>query len=64
MFAVNAMGSKILELFHTGLDETQIAAQLSAACRADLEHVRTDVHEFLEALDRHHILSKGLPGHK
>jgi len=64
MFSVNAIGSKILNLLHAGLDETEIASQLSTTFGADPEQVRTDVHEFLETLDRRHILSKGPRAHK
>jgi hypothetical protein len=64
MFSVNGMGSKILELLDSKIDEAEIAAQLSATYGRDLEQVRADVHEFLEALNRHHILSEGLAAHK
>jgi hypothetical protein len=59
MFSVNSIGSKILELLDKGFAEAEIATQLSAACGVDLEQVRTDVHDFLEALNRHHILGEG-----
>jgi Coenzyme PQQ synthesis protein D (PqqD) len=59
MFSVNSIGSKILELVGKGSGEAAIAAQLSATYEADLEQVRADVHEFLEALSRHHILGEG-----
>jgi hypothetical protein len=59
MFSVNGIGSKILELLGNGSDEAGIAAELSTACGVNLDQVRADVHEFLEALSRHHILSEG-----
>jgi len=59
MFSVNGIGSRILELLGTGLDEAEIARQLSATWGVDLEQVRADVHEFLETLNRLHILDQG-----
>lgn len=59
MFSVNGVGSRILELLGTGLDEAEIAGQLSATCGVDLEQVRVDVHDFLETLNRLHILDQG-----
>jgi hypothetical protein len=64
MFSVNGMGSKILELLDSKIDEAEIAAQLSATYGIDLERARADVREFLEALNRHHILREGLAAHK
>jgi hypothetical protein len=58
MFCVNGIGSKILELLSTGSDEEQMAAQVSAADGVDINQVRADVHEFLEALRQHHILQQ------
>jgi len=56
MFSLNLVGAKILELLDSGLDEAQIADQLSRAYAMDLETVQADVHEFLETLQKHHIL--------
>jgi hypothetical protein len=56
MFCLNVVGSKILALLDEGLDETQIADQVSAAYVMDIETVRADVHEFIEILSKHHIL--------
>jgi len=61
MFSVNVVGSKILELLSTGCDERQIADQVSATCGVDIDMVRADVHEFLEALSRQRILNRGGP---
>ncbi len=59
MFGINPIGSKILELIGSGCDEREIAKQVSAAYGADIDLVRTDVREFLEALSRHSILQRG-----
>ena len=56
MFSLNLVGAKILELLDGGFDEAQIAVQVSHAYAMDLETVRVDVHEFLETLNKHHIL--------
>jgi hypothetical protein len=61
MFCLNPVGSKILELLDTGRDEGQIAQQVSEEYSADLDTVRGDVHEFLEALSRGHVLKQRGP---
>jgi hypothetical protein len=61
MFCLNMVGSEILELLGTGFDEAQIAAQLSASYGRDLGTVRADVHDFVEALNLHHILRQRVP---
>ena len=56
MFAVNAVGSKILELLEQGQDEPRIADEISRAYGMNIEVVRPDVHDFIEALHKHHIV--------
>lgn len=56
MFCLNVVGSKIVELLERGFEEAQIAAQVSSAYAMDIETVRADVHDFIEALNKHHIL--------
>jgi hypothetical protein len=56
IFSLNAIGTKILDLLEAGRDEAQIAAHLSAACSTDIDTVRRDVRDFLEALSQHAIL--------
>ncbi|MHB8413378.1 MAG: PqqD family protein [Candidatus Acidiferrales bacterium] len=56
MFCLNVVGSKIIELLERGLDEAQIADQISRAFAADIETVRAHVREFIEVLNQHHIL--------
>jgi hypothetical protein len=58
MFCVNAVGSEILELLGAGNNEAQIAARLNAAYGREIDSVRADVHDFLEALKGHHILEE------
>ena len=56
MFCLNGIGSAILELLGAGCDEEQITARVSATYGADIDQVRVDVHDFLEALTQHQIL--------
>jgi Coenzyme PQQ synthesis protein D (PqqD) len=56
IFCLNVIGSKILDLLETGYDEGQIAEHVSEAYGADLDIVRTDVHDFLKTLNKHEIL--------
>jgi Coenzyme PQQ synthesis protein D (PqqD) len=61
MFSLNAVGSKILELVGSGCNEHEIATEVSALYGADIDVVREDVGEFLEALGRHGILQPREP---
>ena len=56
MFSLNLVGAKILELLDGGLDEAGIAIEVSRVYAMDLETVRADVREFLELLQKHHLL--------
>jgi hypothetical protein len=56
MFCLNVVGSKILDLLEKGFDTAQIAAEVSDAYAMDIETVRTDVRDFVEVLNKHHIL--------
>jgi hypothetical protein len=58
IFALNVIGSKILDLVEAGHDEAQIAEQLSTTCGMDINTVRVDVRDFLEALSKHSILQR------
>jgi hypothetical protein len=56
IFRLNVVASKILELLEGGLDEAQIASQVSSAYVTNIETVQADVHDFIEVLNKHHIL--------
>ena len=56
MFCLNLVGSKILELLERGYDETRIAEEISNAYGVARDIASGDVREFLDALNRHHIL--------
>jgi hypothetical protein len=56
MFCLNVVGAKILELMQRGYDEFRIADEISRDYGASKEVVRADVIEFIETLQKHHIL--------
>jgi len=56
MFCLNVVGAKILELMQRGYDESHIADEISRDYGASTEVVRADVIEFIETLQKHHIL--------
>jgi coenzyme PQQ synthesis protein D (PqqD) len=56
MFCLNVMGAKTLELMQRGYDEAHIAEEISKTYGANIAVVTADVHEFIENLQKHHIL--------
>jgi coenzyme PQQ synthesis protein D (PqqD) len=56
MFCLNVVGAKILELMQRGYDKSRIADEISRDYGASKEVVRVDVIEFIETLQKHHIL--------
>jgi hypothetical protein len=56
IFNLNLVGSRILELLEQGSSEAAIVDVVSHEFNADIEMVRNDVREFLEALKRHKLL--------
>jgi hypothetical protein len=56
MFCLNIVGAKILELMQRGYDESHIADEISRSYGVNKEVVRVDVHDFIEHLQKHHIL--------
>ncbi len=56
MFCLNVVGAKILELMQRGYGESRIADEISRDYGASKEVVRADVIEFIETLQKHHIL--------
>lgn len=59
MFSVNSVGSKILELLEQGQNEPRIAEEISRLYATNIEVVRPDVHDFIEALRNHRIVKDG-----
>jgi hypothetical protein len=56
MFRLNFVGSRILELLNQGSAEPQIAEQLAREFGIDRARAETDVREFIETLEKHHLL--------
>lgn len=56
MFCLNLVGAKILELTQRGYDESRIADEISRDYGASREVVRADVIEFIQTLEKNHIL--------
>lgn len=56
MFCLNVVGAKILELMQRGYDEAHIAEEISKVFGVNMAVASTDVHEFIENLQKHHIL--------
>jgi len=56
MFCLNIVGAKILELMQRSYDESRIADEISKSYGVSIEVARADVAEFIENLQKHHIL--------
>lgn len=56
IFCLNLVGSKILELMQRGHEEALITEEISREYGVSSEVVRADVTEFIEMLQKHHIL--------
>ncbi len=61
MFSLNLVGAKILELLRQGYDEPRITEEISRAYQIDRNTVQRDVVEFIENLQKHHILQAARP---
>jgi coenzyme PQQ synthesis protein D (PqqD) len=56
MFRLNLVGSRMLELLNQGMTEAQIADAISRDTGAPREIVTADLKEFLNHLERNHLL--------
>ncbi len=61
MFCLNVVGFQIIDLLEKGFDAPQIAREVSDAYAMDIQRVQADVHEFIEVLNKHHILQVRTP---
>lgn len=59
IFNLNLVGSRILEMLECGSTNEQIAGAISREFNSDIEVVRKDVAEFLEALKAHKLVDAG-----
>jgi hypothetical protein len=64
LFSINPTGSKILDLLKEGRNEVQIADEIARSCGVTVESVRSDVHEFIDALRAFDIVTTTLESRK
>jgi len=57
MFNLNRVGSRILELLERGTAESDIVNVISQEFNTSREVVEKDVHEFIESLTKHKLVS-------
>jgi hypothetical protein len=58
LYGLNFVGSRIIELLKQSDSETQIAKEISQQFGVSLETALADVHEFLVALEQHHLIER------
>lgn len=56
MFGLNIVASRIIELLERQRTPTQIAEEIASTFGVDTEIVDRDVREFLEALEKNHLI--------
>ena len=56
ILGLNRMGSRIFEMLQRGLDQNQIAGEISKDCGVDVDYARTDVVDFIKTLYEHDVL--------
>ena len=58
MFSLNLVGSRILELLENGSTNTEIVTTICQEFKADRSVVENDLHEFINSLNTHTILTE------
>jgi Coenzyme PQQ synthesis protein D (PqqD) len=56
ILGLNRMGSRIFEMLQSGLDQDQIAGEISKDCGVDVDYARADVLDFIKTLHEHDVL--------
>ena len=56
ILGLNKMGSRVFEMLQSGLDQDQIAGEISKDCGVDVDYVRSDVVDFIHMLENHRVL--------
>ena len=56
ILGLNRMGSRIFEMLQRGLDQNQIAGEISKDCGVDVDYARADVLDFIKTLRDHDVL--------
>ncbi len=58
IFTLNFVGARILELLKTNTEAAQIAEEISREFGVARGKASIDVHEFIEALEKHHLIER------
>ncbi len=61
MFRLNPLGSRILDLWESGLPLSRIAELISAECAIALDVAQTDLKEFVDSLELHGVIEPRNP---
>jgi hypothetical protein len=56
ILGLNKVGSRVFKMLQNGLDQDQIASEISMECGVDVDYVRTDVFDFIKTLQEHNVL--------
>jgi hypothetical protein len=56
ILSLNRMGSRVFEMLAGGLDQIQIASEISKDLSVDADQVRSDVRDFIRTLEVHNVL--------
>jgi hypothetical protein len=56
ILGLNKMGSRVFEMLRSGLDQEQIAGEISKDFGVDADYARTDVLDFIKTLQQHNVL--------
>jgi Coenzyme PQQ synthesis protein D (PqqD) len=56
ILSLNSMGSKVFEMLRGGLDENQIAGEISKDFGVAADYARRDILDFIRTLQEHHVL--------
>jgi len=56
ILSLNSMGSRIFEMLRGGLDENQIADEISRDCGVASDYARIDILNFIRTLQEHKVL--------
>jgi len=57
ILSLNRMGSRVFEMLRGGLDENQIAGEISKDFGVEADSVQADVLDFIQSLREHNVLS-------
>ncbi len=61
MFALNIVGSRIIQLLEQQRTPTEIAQEIASTFGVTADIADCDVREFLETLEKHHLIEARLP---